>query len=526
MKLLAIRMLLFAGVSVFCGCSADRPAAIGYIPVKLGEKWGYTDREGKFIVNPQFDYACDFRDGRGLVMLDKKWGFIDTKGNVTGEVVYEYALPFSEGVAWTVVPAGAPVLTDTHGEARLEMKAAKWVGSFSEGLAAVKVDSTGKYGFIDKDGEWKINPEFGGAAAFHEGMAAVVAWQGPDGRNVSSKRGYVDKSGKLVIGYRFDYACNFKPNGTAVVAVNGDNGLPRYGLVDKKGDWLITPQFDFLKADGDWYQCRFVGGDTYGWCDSHGKMVINPQFKDIDCFDGGELAPASLDGKTYGFIDRTGKMVIAPQFDWASSFADGLAIVRQAEMYGFIGEDGRYAVNPQFSGVDTDVLRYFNGRVPDTGLESEFFDTETFASALKSYVTDAGMLGLLDSGIGTILKDRGMDSSAVDTGKAVVTIISEERSLPHASMDVSVSGDFHEQVSDGWWDYVYRLSPGRKPSELRFVVLVDRGKSSGYGKLFTDVKKAFGAKGRGVSEATAYVGGHSVAMEFDDGMLTVVVGKK
>jgi len=26
-------------------------------PVKIGEKWGYIDREGKIVINPQFDLA-------------------------------------------------------------------------------------------------------------------------------------------------------------------------------------------------------------------------------------------------------------------------------------------------------------------------------------------------------------------------------------------------------------------------------------------------------------------------------------
>jgi len=44
-------------------------------------------------------------------------------------------------------------------------------GSFSEGLAAVKIN--GEWGFIDKTGKLIIEPQFDRAGSFFEGLAAV-----------------------------------------------------------------------------------------------------------------------------------------------------------------------------------------------------------------------------------------------------------------------------------------------------------------------------------------------------------------
>ena len=57
-----------------------------------------------------------------------------------------------------------------------------------------------------------------------------------------------------------------------------------------------------------------------------GTIVINPQFDDASSFSDG-LALVRIGGGS-GFIDKTGSFVINPQFDAARSFSEGLASVR------------------------------------------------------------------------------------------------------------------------------------------------------------------------------------------------------
>jgi hypothetical protein len=60
---------------------------------------------------------------------------------------------------------------------------------FSEGLACVRVANS--YGYIDKQGNFVIPPQFAHAQEFSEGLAWVVT---PDG-----KVGWIDSSGRYVI---------------------------------------------------------------------------------------------------------------------------------------------------------------------------------------------------------------------------------------------------------------------------------------------------------------------------------------
>ncbi|EQC2648382.1 WG repeat-containing protein, partial [Campylobacter coli] len=53
----------------------------------------------------------------------------------------------------------------------------------------------GKWGFIDKNGEFVIKPKFDSIWSFREGLAKV---------GLNGKYGLIDKSGKIVIEPKFD----------------------------------------------------------------------------------------------------------------------------------------------------------------------------------------------------------------------------------------------------------------------------------------------------------------------------------
>lgn len=64
------------------------------------EKWGYIDKSGEWVIEPEYDDACVFSDGLGLVHSeDKGVGFVNAQGElvVSG---YIAATSFSEGVAF------------------------------------------------------------------------------------------------------------------------------------------------------------------------------------------------------------------------------------------------------------------------------------------------------------------------------------------------------------------------------------------------------------------------------------------
>ena len=140
----------------------------------VGGKWGYINRNGVFVIKPQFDMAFPFNEGFALVSKEG----VDYALNKSGRLLFE-------------------------GRA----------GFFSEGLAAVRKGSyrEGKWGFIDKSGKYVIEPIFEDARKFSEGMAAI---------KLNGKWGFIKKDGAVAINPAYD-AADFFDGGLAAVSIGG-----------------------------------------------------------------------------------------------------------------------------------------------------------------------------------------------------------------------------------------------------------------------------------------------------------------
>ena len=335
-------------------CSSKRSLVTGGLfPIVMRpDQWGYIDKSGTIVINPQFRNASFFFEDLAAASPDgKKFGYIDKSGNFVINPQFDEARPFSEGLAAVVMgpklgfvdKTGTVVITPQFEPYQREIG----VALFSEGLAAVKTGEN--CGFIDKAGSFVINPQFKACFPFYDSLAAV---------QVGDTWGYVDRTGKLVINPQFDKAFPFT-SGLGLVKSG-----TKYGYVDKSGQYKINPQFDTATPFSDEGIAGVRVGDRWGGIDTSGKLVINPQFNgnSLDGFDARlitdvlardigrvtfseGLAPVKIGDKS-GYIDRSGHFVINPQFDLALPFIDGLALVTKgrgpdAEL-GWIDKTGKY----------------------------------------------------------------------------------------------------------------------------------------------------------------------------------------
>ncbi|NJK39264.1 MAG: WG repeat-containing protein [Oscillatoriales cyanobacterium SM2_3_0] len=208
-------------------------------------------------------------------------------------------------------------------------------GDFSEGLARIfATGSAGigyqsKTGYINKAGQWVIQPQFDQAGDFHQQRAWISQ------TNVDRwGYGYIDSTGNQIVEPRFLEVRNFS-NDRAWV-----NSDWQWGCVNLTGDWVIQPRFlevrDFSN-DRAWVKFE----EKWGCINSAGDWVIQPQFQDVGEFSQ-DLAPArlSLESK-WGYINRSGAWVIQPQFEMAGGFSDGWALVSQSEQRMFIDSAGQ-----------------------------------------------------------------------------------------------------------------------------------------------------------------------------------------
>ena len=120
-------------------------------PIVIKNLWGFADKSGKIMINPQFDAVADFSEGMATIKLNRRFGFIDRTGRIVINPQFDKAY------------------------------------SFSDGLAGISM--SGRWGFIDKTGKVVINPQFDEVESFSGGRARV--------KN-ETRIGYIDVTGNYV----------------------------------------------------------------------------------------------------------------------------------------------------------------------------------------------------------------------------------------------------------------------------------------------------------------------------------------
>lgn len=84
------------------GCAGnDNSDAEGGKQGEGAAKWGFVDRSGEMVIEPQFDMVFSFSEGLAPVQVDGKWGYIDRTGEFAVEPRFEseFGFPFPEGLA-------------------------------------------------------------------------------------------------------------------------------------------------------------------------------------------------------------------------------------------------------------------------------------------------------------------------------------------------------------------------------------------------------------------------------------------
>ena len=73
--------------------------ADGLAPVKVDDLWGFVDTSGEVVISPQFRTALSFSEGLAPVQTETGWGFVNTSGDVVIPATYTRVDPFSRGLA-------------------------------------------------------------------------------------------------------------------------------------------------------------------------------------------------------------------------------------------------------------------------------------------------------------------------------------------------------------------------------------------------------------------------------------------
>ena len=304
-KLIIISLLIALTTIIDCKSGDENYL----IPAKFGEKWGYIDVNGKWIINPRYDYAFLFgRYDLAVIKVEDKEGFIDKTGKIVIEPQFELVTPFNEdGLAW-FRKDGQDGYIDKKGQITDRKRENK---NKDDGWRDVGFPD-GKYGAINEKLNIYIEPQFDDSftSDFEDDEWAVVSF--------NHEYGYIDKTGKFMINPQFVTATQFQ-NDIAKVGVPHYYNYPiQYGYIDRAGKYVIEPKFAEASNFTDYGLARARECDNCRWgiIDKTGNYIAgNQKFIDVRFFKDLEVLFVKNDEDKWGIIDRFGNYIAQPQFD-------------------------------------------------------------------------------------------------------------------------------------------------------------------------------------------------------------------
>ncbi len=170
--------------------------------VKRDGKWGYVSVDGKILTGRYFDQATSFHGGVATIVENGLWAAMGEDGSfLLGPLKLargtatrgdgKHLLEFEEGYRTLDKALVAKLAQNPDVLTRPLPPRLTW----SEGLAALFDDKTGKWGFVDSARNFVIAPQFDAVGSFTRG----VAWAAfPDRREWCQ----IEKTGRIASGTR------------------------------------------------------------------------------------------------------------------------------------------------------------------------------------------------------------------------------------------------------------------------------------------------------------------------------------
>jgi len=180
-----------------------------------------------------------------------------------------------------------------------------WYHGFREGLALARYGFD-SWGFIDKTGKQVIGPyakaDLDCYDDFSEGLVCV---------KTKEKYGYMNKDEEMVIEPQFDFARSFSQGVAIVGNLDEDSGRKSFWVINKKCEIIAGPnnEWDMIKEFSEGL-AEVEIDDRYGYVNTDLEVVIRPIY-DVTrgYFKGGIVEAIDEENGISGFIDQNNTWV-------------------------------------------------------------------------------------------------------------------------------------------------------------------------------------------------------------------------
>ena len=194
------------------------------------------------------------------------------------------------GIVITVIAAVAHICVKSHWKMRLDC------APFRGNAIAPFCDSgTNLWGYINRQGEWVIQPLFEEARELMYGHMAVKH---------EGKWGLIDKTGKFVIPPNFDIPPEIFSEGLCLVVDNDG----KIGYFNENDSWQIPPQFE----DGTGFSEGLAGvkiNGKWGFINTNGTIIIPAIYKKIETLFENNTAKVLRDDGQWIKINKKGEVL-------------------------------------------------------------------------------------------------------------------------------------------------------------------------------------------------------------------------
>lgn len=315
-------------------------------PIIKVSLWGYIDKTGKEVINPQFKSAGQFSEGLAAVRLNGTYGFIDKSGSFIIKPKFDFALPFQGGQA-KVFLDGKPYFIDKKGNVTFQHNF-KSISSFENHSFAIAITQTDKYCLINRDGKLITDTVFKKINPFNDGVAIVyglnhLPYPKDSTQLEKFETGVIDSTGKWLIQYG-----NYKDIGSFQ---NGYASAVRFNQTEKESGWsrddaIIdrSGKLKFILPAGKF----FLDFNNKGFYDDLAVVYIYPEKKDST------ESYNSYDKRKYKGIINTDGVILFSDTSWKeiTPFRFNRAFVQdKSENWKLINTKGKQVCDSTFKNI-------------------------------------------------------------------------------------------------------------------------------------------------------------------------------
>lgn len=358
---------LFGAFILLLSCLfLGRLNAQALFPIKLNQKWGLMDQNGRVVKPPVYEAIGEFkRFGYAIMQRNGKVGILDREGREIVPPRYQdvkildsLLVAVVDSVNWKVINLDGQVILHNRYD-RVKVIQSRFIAFSQEG----------KWGLASSTGRIISPPLYSEIQWLAESFFLIRS---------QSALGLLHESGRLLLKPSFE---EIRLEKEALVFFRKEG---KWGAVDIQGKPLFPADYDsyqylssrFVKLrTGRGYTLFSIPGrnviqtalfdnfypliDNFVLCkkdrrlgilDANGHEILPIRFQEILTL--GDTSFRVKTGEKWGVISRNNRLILNHQYDYISPYSHGLAILKQGSKLGALNKNGKIVIPIEFDRIE------------------------------------------------------------------------------------------------------------------------------------------------------------------------------